>query len=48
MKVIHVSWNDAETIFHEMLWKKKFTLYPSLHGAKIQTEVRFKIHAERE
>ena len=30
MKVFHVSWNEPETVFHEMLWKKNFTVYPSL------------------
>ena len=30
VKVYYVSWNDPETVFHEMLWKKKFTVYPSL------------------
>ena len=30
MKVFHVSWNDPETVFHEMLWKKNFTVHPSL------------------
>ena len=30
MKVFHVSSNDPETVFHEMLWKKNFTAYPSL------------------
>ena len=30
MKVFHVSWNDPETVFHEMLWKKNFSVYPSL------------------
>ena len=36
MKVFHVSWNDPETTFHEMLWKKKFTVYPS-HDDYVQT-----------
>ena len=30
MKAFHVSWNDPETVFHEMPWKKNFTVYPSL------------------
>ena len=30
MKVFHVSWNDPKTVFHKMLWKKNFTVYPSL------------------
>ena len=30
MKVFHVSWNALETVFHEMLWKKSFTVYPCL------------------
>ena len=25
-----ISWNAPETVFHEMLWKKSFTLYPFL------------------
>ena len=25
-----ILWNDHETVFHEMLWKKNFTVYPSL------------------
>ena len=32
MKVFHISWNDPETVFHEMPWKKNFTVYPSLKG----------------
>ena len=31
MKVLHGSWNTTETVFHEMLWKKRFTVYPSLN-----------------
>ena len=31
MKLFHVSWNDPETVFHEMPWKKNFTVYPSLN-----------------
>ena len=34
MKVFHVSWNDPETVLHEMLWKKNFTVYPSLKKKK--------------
>ena len=30
IKVFHISWNDPETVFHEMTWKKNFTVYPSL------------------
>ena len=30
MKLFHVSWNDPETVFYEMPWKKNFTAYPSL------------------
>ena len=30
MKVFYVSWNDPKTVFHEILWKKNFTVYPSL------------------
>ena len=26
MKVCHVSWNAPETVFHEMLWKKSFSV----------------------
>ena len=33
MKLFHVSWNDPETVFHEMPWKKNFTVYPSLYIA---------------
>ena len=32
MKVSYVSWNDPETVFNEILWKKHFTVYPSLKG----------------
>ena len=28
--VFHVSWKAPETLFHEMLWEKSFTVYPSL------------------
>ena len=31
MKVFHVSWNYPETVFHEMPWKKNFTVYTSLN-----------------
>ena len=31
MKVFHVSWNAPEPVFHEMLWKKYFTVYPCLN-----------------
>ena len=31
VKVFHISWNDPETVFHEMFWKKNFTVYPSLY-----------------
>ena len=31
MKVFHSSWNTPETVFHEMLWKKSFTVYTSLN-----------------
>ena len=31
MKVFHISWNDPETVFNEILWKKNFTVYPSLY-----------------
>ena len=34
MKVFHVSWNDPETVLHEMPWKKNFTVYPSLLKTK--------------
>ena len=27
-KVFHVSWNAPETVFHEILWKKSYTVYP--------------------
>ena len=30
MKIFHGSWNAPETVFYEMLWKKNFTVYPSL------------------
>ena len=31
MKVFHISWNAPETVFHEMLWKKSFLVYPCLY-----------------
>ena len=31
MKLFHLSWNDPETVFHEVPWKKNFTVYPSLN-----------------
>ena len=34
MKVYYVSWNDPETVFHEILWKENFTMYPSLYNLK--------------
>ena len=30
VKVFHILWNDPETVFHEMPWKKNFIVYPSL------------------
>ena len=30
MKVFHISWNDPETVFHEMPWMKNFRVYPPL------------------
>ena len=30
MNVFHVPWNAHETVFHEMPWKKSFTVYPCL------------------
>ena len=30
MKGFYVSWNTLETVFHEILWKKNFAVYPSL------------------
>ena len=39
MKPFHVSWNVHETVFHEMLWKKSFTVHPSLNSIK-----QFKIY----
>ena len=35
MKLFHVSWNDSETVFHEILWKKIFAVYPSLNFTAI-------------
>ena len=29
-KLFHVSWNASETVFHEIRWKKSFTVYPCL------------------
>ena len=34
MKVFYVSWNGPENIFHEILWKKSFTVYPCLNKIK--------------
>ena len=31
VKVFHVSRNAPGTVFHEMLWKKSFTVYPCLN-----------------
>ena len=35
VKVLYVSWNHPETVFHEMPWKKNFTVYPSLNNAHV-------------
>ena len=35
MKLFHASWNDSEIVFHEMLWKKNFAVYPSLNFTTI-------------
>ena len=43
MKVFYVSWNDPETAFHEMLWKKNFTVYPSLKGTSELTIIQHNI-----
>ena len=44
MKVFHVSWNVPETVFHEMLWKKSFTVYPCFK-AKVE-EVKYSMTGE--
>ena len=31
MKVFHISWNAPENAFHEIFWKKSFTVYPCLY-----------------
>ena len=40
MKVFHVSWNDPETVFHEMPWKKNFTVYPSLKRIRQKKDMK--------
>ena len=40
MKVFHVSWNDPETVFHEIIWKKNFTVYPSLKVGKNKSKFK--------
>ena len=35
MKVFHASWNDPETVFHKMPWKKNFTEYPSFYRSQL-------------
>ena len=39
MKVFRISWNDPETVFHEMPWKKNFTVYPSLYSKSVKLKV---------
>ena len=39
MKLFHVSWNESETVFYEMPWKKNFTVYPSLYIILITLEI---------
>ena len=34
-----ISWNDPETVFHEMPWKKNFTVYPSLYSKSVKLKV---------
>ena len=34
MKVFHISWNDPETVFHEMPWKKNFSVFFPLQSSK--------------
>ena len=39
MKVFHVPWNASENVFHEIPWKKSFTVYTCLkksHSKKLQ------------
>ena len=45
MKVFHVSWNAPETVFHEMLWKKSFPVYPCLNTS-FQEQLRSDIAAQ--
>ena len=40
MKVSHVSWNVPETVFHEMLGKKSFTVYPCLKSTFFTEHLR--------
>ena len=46
MKVFYVSWNDLETVFHEMPWKKNFTVYPSLYNTHIAQYPNKKIQSD--
>ena len=42
VKVFHesISWNDPETVFHKMPWKKNFTVYPSLKNINFEEYLR--------
>ena len=44
MIVFHISWNAHETVFHEMLWKKSFPVYPRLYT--FQEQLRTDIAAQ--
>ena len=45
MEVFHVSWNALQTVFHEMFWKKYFTLYYCLKTkAKMHCEIFLSEH----
>ena len=35
MRVFHASWNGPETVFHEMPWKKSFSVYPYLNREEV-------------
>ena len=39
MKVFYISWNDPETVFHEMPWKKNFTGYASLNDIQFSKKM---------
>ena len=47
MTVFHISWNVPESLFHEILRKKSFTMYPCLKIYRFQVLQKITFHFNR-